>query len=1086
MKKSLFTILMYLFINLLSHSQGLENIIVESIPVDSAIAANDPNLSQNAVSYRIFVDMLPGYGLSVITGTLATGDDPDHPMFIKTTTEFYNNSLGSYRGDGVLSAAIPFSPSIIYDSYICVGGAMDDRIGVPLFVDSGGYLIATPPETHNTPGLDYSMFNTTNSSLDFYVEDGSWNGIESGGIKGPEDGDSTIVMIGQFTTDGILTFRLNIQLSNPQGRIDYYVANGQWYKGPFNEPTIQYTPLSGTFGTSITRPQVSVFVPFTDTIPQGVDVTFSANASDIDGTIDSVEFRVNSIKIGVDTSAPYTTSWKSTPGVKTITAVAIDNDTANTTSSPQTLVVGDPNNNPTVSISNPFTGQEFTIGEQLKIEVNAQDDDMQVDSVSFFLDSIYIGLDTSDPYEYNWTIDKRGDSLNLTAVATDNFGAQTTSEAVWIKVIGANSPPQVNIVSPIDSTVLTEGNTTAIIANASDDVSVDSVSFFLNGNKLGVDTASPFQINWDSPALGDYEIIVIATDNENVQASDTIHVRVIANQSPQVTITLPANESIFESGDPVSINADASDTDGAIDSVIFYIEDSVIYIDTSSAYQTSWTTHTTGEISLIVKAVDDKGAYDLDTVTITVIPSANFSIHISAPVEGDELFVFDLDTIKITENDINNKIDSVEFFVNGVKKGLDTNAPYWYLWTPTPTGQTQLIAVATGNLGASTDSDTISVTVKNPVQPTINLVSPVLSDTIIEGDIIQLEADAHDSDGQVDSVEFFINNQKTGTDTSSPFQYNWVSIQGNNTVFKVIATDNDGLVSAPASITIDVLQNTAPDINITSPSADTTYMDGESITIHANASDSDGSIDSVEFFIDSIKIGIDTNAPYHFNWTCVKDSAIKVKAKAFDDKGLTSMDSVEISVSAISNILPVVTITYPYNDSVYIMDTTIMIQAEVTDPDGTIDSVEFYINSLKLSKDISYPFEAEWITTLGSYTISAKAYDNSGETSIESVRIWVTEDGTKNIENNPTSHYINIHPNPFSNELYANFYQINSNNPATYTIYNALGNRIIEGIIQRPSNQTLHIITSTLIKGMYIFELKLNNQKTFRKKIIKK
>ncbi len=1084
MKKLLFTIFTLLFIQLFAYNQGLENIIVESIPVDSAIAANDDNLSQNAVSYRIFVDMLPGYGLSVITGTLATGDDPDYPMFVKTTTEFYNNIFGSYRGDGVNSAAIPFSPSVVYDSYITVGGAMNDRIGVPLFIDSTGYIMAIPPETYNTPGLDYSMFGTTNSSSDFYVEDGSWNGVEYGGIKGPDAGDTTIVMIGQFTTDGILTFRLNIQLSNPMGGITYYVAKGEWRKGSFINSTIQYTLLNNTYGSTITPPLVSVFVPYSEIIPQGVDITISANASDSDGLIDSVEFRINSIKIGVDKTAPYSVNWTSEPGIKTITAVAIDNDSANTCSTPETLIVGAPNNNPEVSIINPLDGQEFTIGEQLSFEVNAQDNDMQIDSVEFFLDSLKIGLDTNSPYEYNWTIDRRGDTLKLIAVATDNFGARTTSDDVWIKVIGSNTPPRVNIIFPADSAVLSEGNTTTIIANATDDVTVDSVEFFLDGNKMGVDTASPFQVDWISPALGEYEIIAIAADNEDEKNSDTINVCVVENQLPQINITSPDDESIVELGDQVTITANATDNDGTIDSVIFYIEDSVIYIDISSAYQTNWSTNITGDIQIIVKAIDNKGAFDYDTSSITVIPAADFSISITNPGDGDELFIFDMDTIKINENDINNTIDTIEFFVNGVRMYVDFNAPYWYVWTPTGTGQTQLIAVATGNQGVSNDSDTVDVMIKNPVQPTISIVSPMLTDTIIEGDIVQIEANTQDIDGQVDSVEFFINNQKIGTDTSFPYQFNWTSFQGNNTMFKVIATDNDGLVSAPASITIDILQNTTPEINITSPSANSNYMDGDSIDIQVIVSDADGAIDSVVFYIDSLKIGVDSDAPYLSGWKCIEDSAVVVKAIAYDDKGLTSIDTLTISVSAISNIPPVVGITFPHDDSVYKMDTSITIQANVTDPDGTIDSVEFYINSSKLGRDISYPYTAKWTTTLGSYTISAKAFDDDEEDVTASIRILVTEDGTKNVKLISCNKVVRIQPNPFQNELYALVHQLASGQAGKYKIYNITGKIFIEGNIQDGSNQ-IHINTSTIPEGIYIFELRLNNNETYIQKIIK-
>lgn len=72
------------------------------------------------------------------------------------------------------------------------------------------------------------------------------------------------------------------------------------------------------------------------------DIVIQAPASDTDGTVSVVEFFQNGIKLGQDTSAPFTYTWVDVPeGAYVITAVATDDDGSSRTSSPVVVSVGD-------------------------------------------------------------------------------------------------------------------------------------------------------------------------------------------------------------------------------------------------------------------------------------------------------------------------------------------------------------------------------------------------------------------------------------------------------------------------------------------------------------------------------------------------------------------------------------------------------------------------------------------------------------------------------------------------------------------------------------------------------------------------
>lgn len=124
-----------------------------------------------------------------------------------------------------------------------------------------------------------------------------------------------------------------------------------------------------------------------------------------------------------------------------------------------TIPAGSGNQSPVVSITSPANGATFTNPANITINANASDSDGSVTKVEFFNGSVKLGEDTSAPYTYSWTNVSTG-TYNLTAKATDNAGATTTSAAVSITV----NPTQDVCATP---TNLTATNITASSATLS-------------------------------------------------------------------------------------------------------------------------------------------------------------------------------------------------------------------------------------------------------------------------------------------------------------------------------------------------------------------------------------------------------------------------------------------------------------------------------------------------------------------------------------------------------------------------------------------------------------------------------------------
>jgi regulation of enolase protein 1 (concanavalin A-like superfamily) len=83
-------------------------------------------------------------------------------------------------------------------------------------------------------------------------------------------------------------------------------------------------------------PTVSITSPADNTAYNApATIAIQATAADSDGTVSRVDFYNVSTLLGSDSSAPYSFSWNSVPaGNYTLTAVAIDNSSASTTSAP--------------------------------------------------------------------------------------------------------------------------------------------------------------------------------------------------------------------------------------------------------------------------------------------------------------------------------------------------------------------------------------------------------------------------------------------------------------------------------------------------------------------------------------------------------------------------------------------------------------------------------------------------------------------------------------------------------------------------------------------------------------------------------
>src|SRR5207249_3705475 len=133
--------------------------------------------------------------------------------------------------------------------------------------------------------------------------------------------------------------------------------------------------------------------------------------------------------------------------------------------------------------------------------------------------------------------------------------------------------PTITLTNPPNAATFAPGATLPITAAAADsDGQVTQVEFFVNGVSVAKVGATPYATSFTLPSVGTYNIFAIATDNSgNHTASPTITVTGVAGAPPTVAITEPVNGAVFAPGTPLTVTANAADSDGNVRQVQFFV-----------------------------------------------------------------------------------------------------------------------------------------------------------------------------------------------------------------------------------------------------------------------------------------------------------------------------------------------------------------------------------------------------------------------------------------------------------------------------------------------------------------------------------
>ncbi|HSW85417.1 MAG TPA: Ig-like domain-containing protein [Candidatus Saccharimonadales bacterium] len=439
----------------------------------------------------------------------------------------------------------------------------------------------------------------------------------------------------RFYVDGTLkqdTNEANFKL-NPGNSKSYFISpadfsNGShqlvvvFYDGGLNKVT-QTVNFSTSGGGDTTPPFVNISQPSDGSTVWGTILVLNSG-SDLAGDINKCELYIDGNLIFSSNNNDCAYNWHTTQysnGSHTIIVkdydavgnIGTDSSTFtvnNTTSSSDTTP-------PTVSITTPTNNA--TVSGQVPIAANASDN-VGVSQVTFQVDGTTKVVDNSTPYSYTWdsTVLANG-THTINVIATDAAGNNSNSTITVNVNNGDRTAPTVSITSPANNSNVT--GQVPINASASDNVSVTSVVFQVDGNTKSTTTTSPYSYTWDTNKFvsGTHTITAIASDAAGNTSTSTISLNSTNGDTtpPTSTITSPTNNATVSGN--VTLAATSTDNVGVLYGV-FEVDSQALIFQQTPPYTYTWNSRnvTDGIHTISFLADDIAGNYSIVSININV------------------------------------------------------------------------------------------------------------------------------------------------------------------------------------------------------------------------------------------------------------------------------------------------------------------------------------------------------------------------------------------------------------------------------------------------------------------------------------
>ena len=608
------------------------------------------------------------------------------------------------------------------------------------------------------------------------------------------------------------------------------------------------------------------------------------------------------------------------------------------------------NNPPVVSMTSPTSGSTLARSTPVVLQAAATDSDGTIMGVEFLANGTAVGADVTgpSPYSVSWTPAVAGTYV-LTAVATDDSGLARASAPVTVTVSdGTVSPPagSVNVALATYGAVATASSTYTAKYPASG---------VINGDRRGLNWANGG--GWNDGTSGTWPDWLEVQFN----GSQTINeIDVFTVQDSYGNPAVPTPTMTFTKYGIVDFSIQywtGSSWENVPGGVV--TENSLVW------RQFAFPSITTSRIRVLV--TKGKGSYSRITEVEAYSTPGTFNapptISVTSPASGATFAAASTVSLAAAASDPDGSVSGVNFFANGVLlgAGVPSGGVYTFQWLAALPGTFALTAVATDNLGTTRSSAPVIVTVTPPP----GRANVALAEYGAVATASSTYSAKYPASGVNNGDRRGLNWADGGgwNDGTSGAWPDWLEVQF------------DGTQSIEEIDVFTVQDSYGSPVEPTNSTTFTKY----------------GIVDfSVQYWTGSnwenVPGGVVTGNTLvwrQFAFPAINTSRIRVlvtNGKASQSR-LTEVEA--YSVPGTFNVPPTISLTGPTSGSTYAVSETLTFAATASDPDGVVDHVDFYANSIKVGTTASTsgsPFTFDWTAeTPGVYELTAVVVDDGGK-----------------------------------------------------------------------------------------------------------
>ncbi len=449
---------------------------------------------------------------------------------------------------------------------------------------------------------------------------------------------------------------------------------------------------------------------------------------------------------------------------------------------------------------------------------------------------------------------------------------------------------------------------------------------------------------------------------------------------PTVTFLQPQNGDTFIGTQTILVGVEAAD-DVAVAAVTFLAAGEVIAVDTVAPFATEFQLPPdSGSLELRAVARDSGGNQAEDAVTLEVTANQPPTVSLIGPLEGTSFFVGDKIPLAATADDAEGSVTQVDFLVDGVLRVSDSSDPYTQDFTATfESPMVVLEAVAIDDLGLTTTSNPVTVTVLPDPLPTVAIVSPAAGESAVAELPLAIVVEANDNNPRP-SVRILIDGADVFFGTVAPYEFVYpVPIGAAELLIEAIAQDSVGQV-ATARLTVPVVASDPPSVAVIAPQAGAMVNAGDLLTIEASAAD-DVAVTAVDLLVDGAVVATLASPPYRIDHPVPAGvTGLTVAARATDSAGQVTV-SATVAVAVRPSDPPTVTLTAPVGGAVVVVGDTVVVSAEASDDVG-VSEVRFLVDGVLAATDPSSPYAFDLTvpaSTGPALELVAEAVDSDGQ-----------------------------------------------------------------------------------------------------------